>query len=216
MKKRYFFDFSAVSNRIFREISKHLYRKEIHRKTSELAKKIVKLTKLEKLTGLQFEDAIDLVEDIIEIQMRNLEYREKLKSKEISGEKKALFLPHCSRKFMDNRCKAIFDEKRKCYVCQTCSNNCLINKASKLGKAYGFDVFVVPGGSCVEEIVKKEGYKVVVGVACPAEAKLGFYRLKDYCRVLQAVLLTKNGCAGTKFNLNSLKEVLKSSYLADI
>ena len=123
MEKRYFFDFSAVSNKIFREISRHLYRKEIHRKTSELAKRIVKLTKLEKLTGLQLEDAIDLVEDIIEIQLRNLEYREKLKSEEISGEKKALFLPHCSRKFMDSRCKAIFDEKRKCYVCQGCVHN---------------------------------------------------------------------------------------------
>lgn len=210
MRKRYFFDFSEVSNKIFREISRHLYRKEIHRKTSELAKRIVKITRLEKITGLQLEDAIDLVEDIIEIQMRNLEYKEKLRSKELSKEKKALFLPHCSRKFIDGRCKAIFDEKRKCYVCQACSTNCLINRATRLGKAYGFDVFVVPGGSCVEEIVKKEGYKVVVGVACPAEAKLGFQRLKDYCKVLQAVLLTKNGCAGTKFNLNSLKEVLVS------
>lgn len=46
----------------------------------------------------------------------------------------------------------------------------------------------------------------VVGVACSHEIKLGYNYLKDIGLSGQGIPLAKNGCANTKFNLESLKK----------
>ena len=124
------------------------------------------------------------------------------------AKKRALFLPHCSRKFMDNRCNAIFDPKVPTYRCSHCSDDCPIHQATLLGEKYGYDVYVIPGGSCLKEILEKNRYEAVVGVACGMEIMLAEKLLEKLKLPGQAVPLIKNGCANTKFDMEFLKKIV--------
>ncbi len=160
--------------------------------------------KICELTGMDISDASMLLEDLVDVYVRNLLDKEKF----LKTKKRALFLPHCSRKYMDNRCQARFDPEIPSYYCAHCSSDCLINKATALGKEGGYDVYVLPGGTCIPQILKKNPYEGVVGVACSQELKEGGEPLKNKNIPGQAVFLVKNGCANTEFNLKSLEEIL--------
>ncbi|MEM2530328.1 MAG: DUF116 domain-containing protein, partial [Candidatus Bathyarchaeia archaeon] len=60
----------------------------------------------------------------------------------------------------------------------------------------------------IGKVLSKGGYDGVVGVACSEEAKLAMAQLEGLNVKGQAVLLVRNGCAATSFNLRSLEEVL--------
>ena len=160
--------------------------------------------KIRELTGLNISDASMLVEDLVDIQIRNLLDREKF----LKTRKRALFLPHCSRKYMDSRCRAHFDPKVPSYYCAHCSPGCLINKATTLGKGKGYDVYVLPGGTCIHQILGKNLHDGVVGVACSQELRKGGEPIGNKNIPGQAVFLIKNGCANTKFDLKSLEKIL--------
>jgi hypothetical protein len=204
MPYKFNFDLSNVPKQFFEDLIKASYKRNLHRRLAGSARTLVKKFKLEEITGLTFSDAISLVEDLIEIYSLNLLYKDKMKNKN----KKALFLPHCARKYMDSRCKAIFDSSLSTYICQSCSEDCLINVATRLGKSKGYDVYVVPGGSCIPGIVRRGGYEAVVGVACGMELKLAAELIRNFNIPGQAVPLTKNGCAHTKFDLEELEKIL--------
>jgi hypothetical protein len=72
----------------------------------------------------------------------------------------------------------------------------------------GYDVHVLPGGSCITKILQENQYDAIVGVACGDEIKLAYQILKDINKPLKALCLLKNGCAGTKFNMESLERLL--------
>ena len=156
------------------------------------------------ITGLDVSDALQLVEDLVEVYISNVSERENFEK----TRHRALFLPHCSRKYMDVRCRAIFDPVVPSYKCQHCSGDCLLNQATKIGENKGYDTYILPGGSCVGEILKKNKYDGVVGVACSNELKLGGDVQKRLGIAGQAVPLIKNGCANTCFNLQSLENTL--------
>jgi len=204
MPYRFNFDLTNVSRQFFEDLVKVSYKHALHRKFARSAKFLVKKFKIEEITGLSFSDAISLIEDFIEVYSLNLLYRNEFKNKN----KKAVFLPHCARKYMDSRCKAIFDPSISSYFCQSCSEDCLINKATKLARSKGYDVYVVPGGSCIPKIIAKYKYEAVVGVACTMELKLAASLLKNYNIPGQGVPLIKNGCANTKFNIDELEKAL--------
>ena len=84
----------------------------------------------------------------------------------------------------------------------------MVNKVVQLGKERGYDVYVIPGGSCAEKILKDNQYSAVVGIACGSELKLALGLLKKLDISGQGIMLTKNGCANTKLNLENLKQVL--------
>ena len=84
----------------------------------------------------------------------------------------------------------------------------MINKASRLAEKLGYDVYILAGSSCVPQVLKKKGYEGVVGVACSHELKLGGDYLQNIGLIGQAVPLTKNGCANTRFNLETLKNTM--------
>jgi len=130
------------------------------------------------------------------------------REKFLKTKKRVLLLPHCSRKYMDSRCKAIFNPQIPSYQCQHCSEDCLINQATKLGEEKGYDVYVLPGGSCITKILQSHKYDAVVGVACGEEIKLGMKLLQKLNIPGQAVPLIKNGCANTKFYINTLEKIL--------
>jgi len=204
MPYKFSFDLSRIPKSFFKELVQAAHEKDMHRKMGEKAKHLAEKFKIRELTGLDVPDAIALVEDLVDIYVRNLSDREGFQK----TKRRALFLPHCSRKYMDNRCKARFDSKIPSYICAHCSPDCLVNQGTTFGKKKGYDVYVLPGGSCVLKLLKNNFYEGIVGVACSQELKMAEQVLRSLNLVGQAVPLAKNGCANTNFNIKSLAKVL--------
>ncbi len=198
------FNLTKISRSLFKDIARFSKRKNIHKRLGETARYLVEKFKLHEITGLPVSDAIMVVEDLIDTYVKNLTEREKF----LKTRKRALFLPHCSRKYMDSRCKAIFDKKTSSYKCMHCSPDCKINKATKLGKEKGYDVYILPGGSCIKKILQSKKYEGIVGVACTEELKLGYKNLSGTGIASQGIPLLKNGCSDTNFSLKTLKSIL--------
>jgi len=171
---------------------------------SKRALEIIKKFRIQELTGLNVSEAIVLLEDLMDLHARNLLEREKF----AQAKKRALFLPHCSRKYMDGRCRALFDASIPSYVCAHCSPDCLVNEATSLAVKKGYDVYVVPGGSCVPKILKTKGYEGVIGVACGEEVRMSGEVLGSMDVAAQGIPLIKNGCANTAFNIETLLKTL--------
>ncbi len=204
MPYKFTFDISKTPHHFFAEIALASYNKGVHKVFLHSLQGIIKKFRIQEATGLNLQDALVLIQDLIDIQATNLIERGNF----LKTKKRALFLPHCSRKYMDGRCKAIFDSNIPSYVCAHCSPDCDINKADQLAKEKGYDVYVLPGGSCVPKILKTHKYQGVVGVACGEEAKLSMGLLKSMSLTGQSVPLLKNGCANTVFNIETLTKTL--------
>jgi len=180
------------------------HRRRLHKKIGDAAVHLLERCKIQEITGLDFGQALMLLEDFIDIQMRNVRDRERF----LKTSKRVLLLPHCSRKFMDNRCKAVFDPKIPSYSCSHCSPDCLVNQATTAGEAKHYDVYVLPGGSCIHRIIEKGCYEALVGVACGEEIKLADGLLDRMGLPGQNVPLIKNGCANTTFGIDTLQRIL--------
>jgi len=204
MPYKFTFDLSKVPRFFFTEVAKVSYRKGMHKTLLKNLQDIIKKFRVQEATGLNLSDAIVLLQDLIDLQAVNLLERRKF----LQAKKRALFLPHCSRKYMDKRCKAFFDASIPSYICAHCSEDCLINKADRLAKKKGYDVYVVPGGSCIPKILKTNRYEGVVGVACGEEIRMSVDAFDSMNVAEQAIPLIKNGCANTAFNMETLVKVL--------
>jgi len=198
------FDLSQISKSFFKELARVATEKNVHRRMGKRARSLAKKFRIRELTGLDVSDALTLVEDLVDIYARNLSEREKF----LETRKRALFLPHCSRKYMDNRCQAHFDPEIPSYYCAQCSQECIVNQATALAKEKGYDVYVLAGSSCIPKILKNHPYEGVVGVACSQELTVGGDYIGNNGLWGQAVPLTKNGCANTWFSIESLKRIL--------
>ncbi|MEM2766873.1 MAG: DUF116 domain-containing protein [Candidatus Bathyarchaeia archaeon] len=179
----------------------------MHRKVGNALQDIIRKFKIQEATGLNLSDAVKLLEDLVDLEVRNLLETERFRK----TRKRALFLPHCSRKYMDSRCKSVFNPDLPSYICAHCSSDCLINKAVSLAEERGYDVYILPGGSCVSKILKLKRYDGVIGVACGEELKLAGEILNRMNICGQAVPLLKNGCANTFFNIETLQKILNNS-----
>jgi hypothetical protein len=204
MPYKFTFDLSRIPRFFFTEITKASYQKGVHKKVGRTAQKIIRKFRFQEATGLDLSDAVLLLQDLIDMQARNLLEREKF----VQTRKRALFLPHCSRKYMDNRCKAVFDPNIPSYICAHCSPDCSINKAASFAEKKGYDIYILPGGSCIPKILKTKHYEGVVGVACGEEIRMSGEILKGMGVAGQAVPLIKNGCANTAFNIETLVDTL--------
>ena len=204
MPYQFTFDLSKAPHLFFSQIARVSYQKGMHKTLLNTLQDIIKNCRIQEATGLNLSDAIVLMQDFIDLQAVNLMERRKF----LESKKRVLLLPHCSRKYMDNRCQAQFDATLPSYTCAHCSEDCLVNKADRLAKKKGYDVYVVPGGSCITKILKTNQYEGVVGVACGEEVKLGVDALASTNIAVQAVPLIKNGCANTAFNMDTLAKTL--------
>ena len=204
MPYSFIYDLNKVSQSAFNQLLELSCKMGVTKLLSMNAKKIVKIFKLDQLTGLNLSEAITLVEDFIQVENANNIQRETF---EKAG-KKALLIPHCARSHMDRQCMADFNPEIPSYTCNGCQDNCLVNQVVKLGTKKGYDVYVIPGGSCAEKILRDRNYKGVIGIACGSELKMALGLLKKLEIPGQGVILTKNGCANTKLDLESLKRVL--------
>lgn len=204
MPYKFTFDLSRVPRFFFIEVARVGFQKGVHKRISETVQDMIKKFRIQEITGLNLSDAVSLLQDLIDMQARNLLERERFEQ----TRKRVLFLPHCSRKYMDNRCKATFDPNIPSYNCAHCSSDCLINRAVLLAERKGYDVYILPGGSCVQKILKNNHYDGVVGVACGEEIRLSGEALTHLGIAGQAVPLIKNGCANTIFNIETLSKIL--------
>jgi len=204
MPYKFTFDLSKVPRFFFTEIARVSYQKGMHTTLLHTLQSIISKFKIQEATGLNLSDAIVLIQDLIDLQAVNLMERKKF----LQTKKRALLLPHCSRKYMDGRCKAAFDPSIPSYTCAHCSSDCLVNRADCLAKKKGYDVYVLPGSSCVSKILKAARYEGVVGVACGEEIKISAGILDGADVAGQAIPLLKNGCANTIFNLETLVKTL--------
>jgi len=204
MPYQFKFDLTRLSQSFFTSVAVAAQERRLHRKIGNAALRLLQRFRVEEITGLDFAQALVLLEDLIDIQTRNFKDRERF----ARTSRRVLFLPHCSRKYMDNRCKAMFDRNIPSYRCAHCSPDCLVNQATSAGQRKGYEVFVLPGGSCIQEILQKRCYEALVGVACGEEIKLAAGLLEKTGLPGQNVPLIKNGCANTTFDLSTLKDVL--------
>lgn len=204
MPYKFTFDLSKVPRFFFTEIAKFSYRKGMHKTLLKNLQDIIENFRIQEATGLNLSDAVVLLQDLIDLQAVNLIERRKF----LQAKKRALFLPHCSRKYMDNRCKAFFDASIPSYTCAHCSKDCLVNKADRLAKKKGYDVYILPGASCISKILRMGRYEGVVGVACGEEIKMSGDALSGIGVAGQAIPLIKNGCANTAFNMDTLVKTL--------
>lgn len=204
MPYSFIYDLNRLSQGVFRQLFGLAYESRLHKIIGLNAKKLVKVFKIDEATGLNLADAITLVEDFIEVQAANKIQRKRFEK----AKRKALLIPHCARSFMDRRCMADFDADIPSYECRSCQPHCVINNVTSLGRAKGYDVYVIPGGSCSEKILKDREYEGVIGVACGMELKMAIGLLKKLNIPGQGVFLTKNGCANTNLNLESLEKIL--------
>jgi hypothetical protein len=193
-----------MSQAFFKEIAEFSEKEKITEKIGEIAINLVKKFNIDKITGLSVSESITVIEDLIEANIKNCLHKEHF----LKTNKRVLFLPHCCRKYMDSRCKADFDPATSSYLCNHCSNDCQVNEATKLAKKVNYDVYVLPGSSCVKKIFQKNSYSGIIGVACTEEIGLASKILERFNIAAQNIPLIKNGCSGTQFNFETLKKVI--------
>jgi len=204
MPYRFTFDLRGLPRAFFQEVVKLAYDSGIHHRIGEVARHLIKKFRVEEVTGLNLLDAVALFMDFIEIQALNISNRRRF----AEASRRALLLPHCARKYMDNRCRAVFDPGIPTYRCLHCSPDCLIHQASVLAEGRGYDVYIVPGGSCIPKILSSNNYGAVVGVACGFELRMAYDVLRRLNIPGQAIPLLKNGCAETWFDVEELGRIL--------
>jgi len=198
------FDLSRLSRPLLDELKGLAARLRPKAPLKRVAKHLVVKLRLDVELGLNRDSAERIVGDLLNIWRINERSREAF----VKARRKALILPHCARRFMDARCKAILNPAVPTYLCQGCSQDCLIKLAKDIGESLGYEVYVVPGGSCLKGILSR-GYEAVVGVACPEEIVKAAPLLAELGVVGQAVPLLRNGCANTTFSLALLREIVE-------
>jgi hypothetical protein len=204
MPYKFTFDLSKVPRFFFTELATVSYQTGMHTAVLNTSMEIIKKFKIEEVTGLNVNDAVVLLHDLMDMQAANMLERDKF----LESKKRALLLPHCSRKYLDSRCRAVFDTNIPSYICSHCSEDCLVNQADKIAKEKDYDIFVLPGGSCIPKIFSNTKYGGVVGVACGEESKMLRPLLSNMDIAVQAIPLIKNGCANTVFNIETLTKIL--------
>ena len=204
MPYKFTFDFSKVPLYFFTEMATVSYQKGMHKSMLNKLHDLIVKFKIEEATGLNITDALVVIQDLMDLQAINMMERNRF----LQTKRRALFLPHCSRKYMDSRCKAAFDPTIPSYTCAHCSPDCLVNKADQLAKSKSYDVYLLPGGSCIPKILKAHKYEGIVGVACGEEARMMEPLLTNTTIAGQSIPLIKNGCANTIFNMETLAKVL--------
>jgi uncharacterized protein len=204
MPYKFTFDFTNAPHSFFAEVALAGHKKGIDKALFKTLQNMIKTFRIQETTGLDLSDAIIVLQDIVDVYAINHLTR----SKFLATKKRALLLPHCARKYMDSKCKAVFDPTISSYTCAQCSPDCPVNQATCVAKEKGYDVYVLPGASCLPKIFKAHNYDGLIGVACAEEAKGALEILDGLNVVLQGVPLIKNGCVNTFFNMETLKTTL--------
>ena len=159
---------------------------------------------LEKIEQLAIKLGIDEKELMrLYIDMKNKLHKRKFAETEFSS--RILLLPQCLR---SRWCRAELTEFG--YKCNGC-NKCKIPEIKKYAEKIGYKVFVIPGGSIIEKIVKNFKPKAILGVACLKELVLGCIACEKAGIPAQGVVLLRDGCVETDVDWNKLKTAINLS-----
>jgi len=130
--------------------------------------------------------------------------------------RKYLFLPHCMKN--SKQCSA--KSSKYGYICTECGN-CQIAEIVKKAKELDYDVYIVPGGSLIKKIYKRDKINkddLIFGVACNGEVR-EFYETLDRKGIDSSNVfskeLDKDGCIDTKVNLKELLEKMEQVLSAE-
>lgn len=118
--------------------------------------------------------------------------RSEEKFKKIDPHDKIVFLPQCLRS-VDCPAKITAAEG---IVCQQCGQ-CIIGHLKGRLEPMGYRVFVVPGGTFIERIIKTHKPKGIFGVACNANLSDLAMTLGSTGIVMQGEPLLRDGCINT-------------------
>jgi hypothetical protein len=204
MPYKFTFDISKAPQHFFIELAivgNQMGMQKVFEKTLQ---GLIRKFRIQEVTGLNIQDAVVLIQDLLKMQTLNLTQKQEF----LQTKKRALFLPHCCRKYMDSQCQAVFEPSLTSYVCAHCSPDCYVNKAERIAREKGYDVYVLSGGSCMPNILKQKKYEGVVGVACGPEVIMSGEKLSSMGMAWQSIPLLKNGCANTFFNMETLIKTL--------
>jgi len=204
MPYKFTFDISKAPQHFFIELAIVGNQMGIQKVFEKTLQELIRKFGIEEVTGLNIQDAVVLIQDLLKMQTLNLIQKQEF----LQTKKRALFLPHCCRKYMDSQCQAIFEPSLTSYVCAHCSPDCFVNRAERIAREKGYDVYVLSGGSCMPNILKQKKYEGVVGVACGPEVIMAGEKLSGMGMAWQSVPLLKNGCANTFFNMETLMKTL--------
>lgn len=142
------------------------------------------LKKLVRLVGLS-----ERFVDEIGIEIRNRTYEKAFTKSTVDG--RILVFPQCLR---SPKCPAPLTQYGiQCKMC----GQCVIGNLKKRAEAAGYRVYIVPGGSFVKRIAKKDRPTGALGVACGYELNYSMMELSTLCPV-QGVPLLKDGCYCTR------------------
>jgi uncharacterized protein len=167
-------------------------------------------------------------EDVIFASRRRVEYHLNMVGAEIMNrafrddfmktKRKAVILPACMRYYPKPQCKAR-SNGLSC-ECTGCTPQCRVNQLTKMGRKFGFGVFLVPHESSVfsgdaGRALIGEGAGIV-GIACVSNLISGGWKAKGLGLPPQCVLLDHCGCRKhwheqgipTDINMNRLMQVL--------
>lgn len=159
---------------------------------------------LEKIEQLAIRLGIDEKELMkLYIDMKNKLHKGKFAETRFSD--RILLLPQCLR---NRSCKAELTEFG--YKCNNC-NRCKIPEIKKYAENKGYKVFIIPGGSIIEKIVKTFKPKAILGVACLKELVLGCIVCEKAGIPAQGVVLLRDGCVETDVDWTKVKMVIDLS-----
>ena len=79
MPYRFNFDLSGVSKSLFKEVAKVAGERGVHRKIGRSARELAAKLKIEEATGLNVTDALVLLEDMVDVQIKNVSQLERFK-----------------------------------------------------------------------------------------------------------------------------------------
>jgi len=201
---KFTFDISKAPQNFFIELALVGNQIGVRKVLLKTLQALIRKFRIQEVTGLNIQDALVLIQDLLQMQNLNLMQKQEF----LQTKKRALFLPHCCRKYMDSQCQAVFEPSLPSYVCAYCSPDCCVNKAERVAREKGYDVYVLSGGSCMPNILKQKSYDGIVGVACGAEVIMSGKKLSSMGVAWQSVPLLKNGCAKTSFNMETLIKTL--------
>lgn len=95
------------------------------------------------------------------------------------------------------------------YECKDCGR-CSIKTIRQMCKKLGYKgVFIMPGGSLAQKIIRELNPKASLGVACSKELVLGSYLCEKMGVIGQGVELLKDGCINTLVDLKILNDALQ-------
>lgn len=161
-------------------------------------------------------------EDLAACMRRPIEYHYNMAASELLSrayrnefkflKKKMILLPVCMRKKQDEYCKARTEPLG--LVCVHCVENCMVNKITRLGKEYGYKVYIIPHESAAFIGKEKSG---IIGVSCVTRLIEGGFMARELGFSPQCVILDYCGCKrhwnekgiSTALNIKELEKILK-------